>query len=110
MSHPTFYRTQNNYQSCSVDPWTLSPAYVVAATAKQLLDEGHHIDLPDGYTIDTLKQITYHTGAYGKQITISNRQAQELAHIGSTLLKNHHSAIAYHKQLSISELINTTTP
>lgn len=61
------------------------PPYLIASTAISCVRWGM-LDLPDGYDLDVLETIKFHTGFLGEEVRISPRQAAELAQIGKRIL------------------------
>lgn len=69
-------------QSCSCPP------YVIARAALEYQELGIEFDTA-GYSKDVLENITWITGYYDKEVSVSFRQAEELAVIGRSLLEIH---------------------
>lgn len=65
------------YTSVSV-PGSPSPAYLVVTIARRLLNEGHAVDLPAGYDVETLGRMAWILGTYDVPQRVSARQAAEL--------------------------------
>lgn len=97
------------YISRCVDNFSLSPIYVVASAARRLIREGVQVDLPDGYTADVLAEIVWLTGVYGQPVTVTERQAQEIAEIARTLMDHHADRIGPRAHEGIRQIIKIVT-
>lgn len=86
---PLWRNGASGYLTCSVDAFSLSPVYVTAASARRLLRSGEDVVLPEGYSLDTLGNITWLTGAYGAEVRVSERQGREIAQLARELIDRH---------------------
>lgn len=103
----TLWRDGHGYISCSVDSFDLSPIFVTVTAARTLIQKGVLVDLPDGYTVDTLDMLAWSTGAYGQPMRVSDRQAREIAQIARTLVSQHADDIAPNAREGIDQMIQT---
>lgn len=101
----TLYRDGHGaYASCSEGPNNMSPVYVIAAAARRLTAEGHHVDLPAGYDADVLHRIVWITGDYGKHVPVSARQVDEVDQIARSLETHHRDRLTLVERDAIAYL------
>lgn len=78
-------RMSGGYVSTCQGGYVSCPPYVIAAAASRA--RPGKVELPDGYTLETLEDIRWITGSLGAPVPVSPRQARELAQIGEQLLR-----------------------
>ncbi|KAB7850156.1 hypothetical protein [Streptomyces mobaraensis] len=103
-------RQAGDYMSRSNGPMYPSPAHTVAATVLRLLSEGHAVELPDGYTTDTLEAITWTTGHRLETVRLSERQGQELAQIARTLGTAHQPHLDGRERSAVLSVLRAVDP
>lgn len=74
------------YISNSQGGFVKCPPYIIAFAASERVAH-ERLDLPSGYTQESLERIRWMTGVVDQDVHISPRQAQELAAIGAQLLR-----------------------
>ena len=105
-TYQTFHRNGDGYTSNTLDTFSLSPVYTIASVAKRLLIREKPVQLPEGYSLETLDQITWLTGSYGQEVHISARQATEIAIIGRQLLEHYQNELSPLERSAINWLLH----
>lgn len=101
----TFHRRGHAYVSNMVDHFGRSPVYVIASIAAKLIDDGEPVELPEDYNAEILGRIAWHTGFYGREVSISGRQADEMAQLGRHLLDRFESKLTPPDRAAIGWLL-----
>lgn len=106
------FRTANHgaFVARTEDYTTSNPAYKIASIATNRVIETANLDLPGGYDKETLRDVAGMAGYVDNDISISGRQAEELAHIGRQLLTlNEQGSIqpplTYFEEQSVTHLV-----
>lgn len=95
-----------------------NPVFKIASIATRRVVDGANLELPEGYDNNTLENVEWLAGFQGKEVSVSGRQAEELAQIGAQLLAlNEQGSIQppldYFEEHSIThlvQLVGQTTP
>ncbi len=106
----TFRRDGDAFVSHTVDHIARSPVYVIASIARVLVKAGEPLDLPEGYDAETLDRIAWSTGSYGRDVSVSGRQADELAAIGRQLLGRYGGRLGGFDREDVMRLVQTVDP
>ena len=106
----TFRPDGDAFVSHTVDHVTRSPVYVIASIAKMLVEAGEPVELPEGYDAETLDRISLTTGSYGQDVSVSGRQADEMAAIGRQLLGRYGGRLAEGDRAAVMWLIQIVDP
>jgi len=81
----SFRCSDRNFVSRSAGGFISCPPYVIASVASRRLTPDTQLEMPEGYNEDTLGNIRGITGWVNQDVSISFRQAAELALIGFQL-------------------------
>lgn len=87
---PLFTRTGGSvyeYSSYGLGGLCNSPVFLIAAIAAKLIERRVAIELPAGYTTETLDEIRWLNGFPDKRVGVSFRLAEELAFIGKQIIE-----------------------
>lgn len=101
----TFWQTRTGFLSRS-NRWDVSPVFMVATTAANILNSGGQVELPEGYDLESLSSITWLTGQCDVDVRVSPRQADEVLAIARELVAHHRQEIPGHYGAAISEFID----
>ena len=106
----TFRPNGDAFVSHTISHITRSPVYVIASLAKMLVEAGESVELPEGYDAETLDRISLTTGSYGQDVSVSGRQADEMAAIGRQLLGRFGDRLTEADRADVVRLVQTVDP
>lgn len=98
------------FVSRTVDHITRSPVYVIASLARLVVKAGEPLEPPEGYDVETLDRIAWSTGSYGQDVSVSGRQADEMAAIGRQLLDRYGGRLTEGDRADVMRLIQAVDP
>jgi hypothetical protein len=106
----TFRPNGGAFVSNMVSHFTKSPIYVIASVARKLVAAGRPVELPEGYDAEALGRIAWITGFYGQDVSVSGRQADEMATIGRQLLGRFGDELTKDDRAAVGWLLRTIDP